>query len=194
MIVLLGINFAGAVFGYPSVQDVLELVFKSTGKDITLSGRTYLWELIWKEIGKHPWLGTGYGGFWLGLEGMAGQIAYLVRWGYPGQAHNGYLDILNELGVVGLFLLLAFVVQHAMQLVRLAAIDRPLALFHGALLVALLTLNLAEATLLRTTHLWWIVFVASVFEVNAILRKSQLGAVNRPIYTAAVEQFRRKAT
>lgn len=168
LIGLVCLHLAGIIFGYPSVEDVLEFVFRATGRDVTLSGRTYLWELILNQIQNHPWFGTGYGGFWLGLEGMSGQIAYLVKWGYPGQAHNGYLDILNELGVIGMLLVIGFIVQHWINLVRLAAIDRQLAFFHSMLLVALLAMNVAEATILRTTHLWWIIFVASVFEVGSI--------------------------
>lgn len=168
---LVCLHLAGIIFGYPSVEDVLEFIFRATGRDVTLSGRTYLWELMLNQIQNHPWFGTGYGGFWLGLEGMSGQIAYLVKWGYPGQAHNGYLDILNELGVIGMLLVIGFIVQHGINLVRLSAIDSRLAFFHGMLLVALLAMNVAEATILRTTHLWWIVFVASVFEVGSIIHQ-----------------------
>lgn len=170
LLTLTTMHLAGMLLGYRSIADILDFIFQLTGKDLTLSGRTYLWELMFNEIQKHPFFGTGYGGFWLGLGGMSGQIAYLVKWGYPGQAHNGYLDILNELGIVGIILLAIFLVQHIRNLMRLSAVDRQLARFHGALLVALLAMNVAEATILRTTHLWWIVFVASVFEVNAVLR------------------------
>jgi O-antigen ligase len=157
--------------GFPSLGDLLEVVFQATGRDLSLSGRTDLWGLMWIEAMKHPWLGTGYGGFWLGLDGMSGQIAYLVRWGYPGQAHNGYLDIFNELGLVGGLLLMAFLASHAHNLAMLSKKDRGLYSFHAAIFIAILTMNIAEATILRTTHLWWMLFTASVFEVAALTKR-----------------------
>jgi len=137
-----------------------------------------LWELMMAEVAKHPWFGVGYGGFWLGLEGAAGQIAYIVRWGYPGQAHNGYIDLLNELGVTGLTLVACAIAAHVRRLVSLAAVDREAARFHAALLVAILTLNLTEASILRTTHLWWIAFTLSVIEVGVLQRRSGLQAID----------------
>lgn len=164
-VLLVGHGF-GVVSGYPSIRDLQDLLYELTGRDVTLTGRTYLWELMFNEIAKHPWLGTGYGGFWLGLQGASGYVAYLVQWGYPGQAHNGYIDTLNELGIVGFSLLIAFVVHHSFNLLALAKKDLKYSLFHASIFIFLLTLNLAEAAILRTTHFWWMVFVASAIEVN----------------------------
>lgn len=152
--------------GFPSWQGMQDGFYHVTGRDLTFTGRTYLWELMFNEIAKHPWLGTGYGGFWLGMEGASGQVAYLVKWGYPGQAHNGFIDILNEIGIIGFSLLTAFIVQHMINISTMARIDRRYALFHASILVFLLTLNMAEAAVLKTTHFWWIVFMASVIELN----------------------------
>lgn len=187
MALVLVFHVAGVIYGYPSIRDLLEFVFKATGRDLSLSGRTDLWGLMWTEAMKHPWLGTGYGGFWLGLEGMSGQIAYLVRWGYPGQAHNGYLDIFNELGLTGILLLLAFLIAHARNLACLAQSDKKLADFHTAIFIAILTINIAEAAILRTTHFWWMLFVASVFEVaNLVQESAPQSDVKTPFKSSAV--------
>lgn len=159
-------HFLGAIYGYPSFYDIFNSIAQLTGRDITLTGRTYLWNLMLREISAHFWFGVGYGGFWLGFEGASGQIVSLVKWGYPGQAHNGYLDILNELGVVGLVLMFIFFIQHIRNIYVLNRADSPLAVLHGFFFLLLLILNLTEATLLRTTNLWWIVFIASVVEVH----------------------------
>ncbi len=157
----------GVAQGFPSSDRLLSALLSPTGRDVSLSGRTYLWELMVQEAMRHPWFGTGYGGFWLGLEGQSGQIAYQVRWGYPGQAHNGYLDLFNELGLVGCLIVFIFILQHSGNILKLLRKDRTLGNFHLALFVLLLVLNIAEATFLRTTHLWWLVFVASVVEVSS---------------------------
>ena len=169
----------GIVLGFPSLAKVSDSTAALVGRDITLTGRAYLWELMLTEAATHPWFGTGYGGFWLGLEGRSGQVAYLVRWGYPGQAHNGYIDIYNELGLVGLALALAFITLHARSLWRLAAIDRPLAGLHLALFVLVVVFNLAEAAILRTTNMMWILLVVSSMEVAMLTRKPSAPAPAR---------------
>ncbi|MBL8376625.1 MAG: O-antigen ligase family protein [Burkholderiales bacterium] len=174
--VVLGAHAAGVIFGYPTLQESLDAFFRLTQRDITLSGRTYLWQLMWAEIEKHPLLGIGYGGFWLGLKGDSGQISYLVRWGYPGQAHNGYLDILNEIGLVGTVLTLVFIFQHLQNLTRLFRQDVVGGLFHFSIFVLVATMNVAEATILRTTHLWWIVFMTSALEVQHLLNSTPMRA------------------
>lgn len=172
---------AGLVLGFPSLDELSRHLAKLIGRDVTLTGRAYLWELMLREVRHHPWFGTGYGGFWLGLEGASGQIAYLVKWGYPGQAHNGYLDILNELGVVGLGLLACFLAEHVRALARLRRTDPAQAAFHAALLVMVLVLNLAEAAILRTTHFWWILLVASAMEVRLLASLSPQQASRSPL-------------
>lgn len=179
--VIAAVFAAGVAYGFPSLEEASRFVAKLIGRDITLTGRAYLWELMLREVAHHPWFGTGYGGFWLGLEGASGQVAYLVKWGYPGQAHNGYIDILNELGVVGLLLLVAFLVEHVRALHRLHAVDPAQAGFHACLLLMVLVLNLAEAAILRTTHFWWILLVASAMEVRLLAQPSAATRVPGPV-------------
>ena len=167
-VLIVGAIGTGIVVGFPSLDRISGATAGLVGRDITLTGRAYLWELMLKEAATHPWFGTGYGGFWLGLEGRSGQIAYLVRWGYPGQAHNGYIDIYNELGLVGLAFVFAFIAMHAKALWQLAAYDRALAGLHLALFVLVVVFNLAEAAMLRTTNLMWILLVSSSIEVTML--------------------------
>lgn len=159
---------AGIWWGLPTLTEVSNSTAGLIGRDITLTGRAYLWELMMREVALHPWFGTGYGGFWLGLEGRSGQIGYLVGWGYPGQAHNGYIDILNELGVVGAALTLAFLIAHGHALTRLAKVSRSEASVHIALFVMIVVFNLAEAAMLRTTNMMWVLLMASCMEVRAL--------------------------
>lgn len=137
------------------------------GKDTTLTGRTALWQMMSHEIARHPWLGIGYGSFWLGLEGQSVSIVRFFSW-LPGQAHNGYIDVTNEIGFVGLGLLIATLLVHLSNLRRLYRAGEELhAVFHFALFVAALMLNFSESSLLRTTHIWWIILTISIVEVHA---------------------------
>jgi exopolysaccharide production protein ExoQ len=147
-------------------------VFASTGKSDTLTGRTYLWHLMSLEIEQHQWLGTGFGGFWTGVTGASGVLVSKLNWGPPSQAHNCYLDVLNEIGIVGAMLLLMVLLKHAANVIKLLRTDdHGIAIFHGAILLSSLIINYAESSLLRTTDLWWVVLCVSIIEVHARCRQ-----------------------
>lgn len=152
------------------VDKLLEVALGSVGKDVTLTGRTELWQMMGYEIARHPWLGAGYGGFWLGLEGPSYTIVRYFSW-RPGQAHNGYIDVTNGLGFVGLALLLSVLAVHLRNIYRLNRQGDSLAsVFHLAIFAAALLLNVSETSFMRTTHLWWIVLTISIIEVHVGLR------------------------
>jgi O-antigen ligase len=85
---------------------ISEEVSETMGRGSEMSGRTGLWTAL---LGLHtnPIFGTGFESFWLGewvnqLEG----IFYFI----PSEAHNGYLETYLNLGLIGLFLLIALLV------------------------------------------------------------------------------------
>lgn len=152
------------------VEALLNAGLGSVGKDSTLTGRTELWRMMGYEIARHPWLGAGFGGFWLGIDGPSYSIVRYFSW-RPGQAHNGYLDVINELGYVGLALLLVVLLVHLRNLYLFMRHGEGLrAVFHLAILSAVLLLNVSETSLLRTTHLWWLILTISVVEIHVRLR------------------------
>jgi exopolysaccharide production protein ExoQ len=71
------------------------------GRDATLSGRTDVWREVTRSIAGHPWLGYGFQSFWNGTVGESGRIILTLKWNF-GYAHNGFLEVLLQLGVVGL--------------------------------------------------------------------------------------------
>lgn len=170
--VLIGTSIAFGYFvveGELPVDRIFEHGLDSVGKDTTLTGRTALWRMMWLEIDRHPWLGAGYGGYWLGLEGPSAAVVSFFSW-RPGQAHSGYIDVINELGYVGLALLIAVLAIHARNIYLTRRHHEGLfAVLHLAILAAALLLNGSESSLLRTTHVWWIVLTISIVEVHVRL-------------------------
>jgi len=152
------------------VGAALEAGLGSVGKTTTLTGRTELWRWMGYEIARPPWLGTGFGGFWMGLEGPSYSIVRMFSW-RPGQAHNGYIDIVNELGYVGLALLLLVFLAHLKNIYYINRMgDGLTAIFHLAILLVVLLLNVSETNFMRTTHLWWIVFSTSIVAAHVSIR------------------------
>jgi O-antigen ligase len=64
---------------------------------------------------------------------------------YPGSAHNGYLDIANDLGVVGAALLLGYLFAFGRQVLQLLRVDRDQAVLYLALLLQQGFSNLTES-------------------------------------------------
>lgn len=168
--------------GDASMQAIADAGLGTVGKNSTLTGRTFLWELIRGEIAKHPWLGVGYGGFWMGMAGPSAAVIVRLDWGPPWQSHNGYLDVINEIGYLGLGLTVLMLLQQAWNLLKFSrGPHSALFMFHVAILVATVVGNITETSLVRTTHFWWILFVASLVEVQArLLRQPELYAKKSP--------------
>lgn len=80
------------------------------GKDPTLSSRTTIWGAVMMSIAKRPLLGWGYSAFWGGMKGEAGSLLVIIH--FPiGQAQNGPLEVLLNIGMVGLALIVGTFVQ-----------------------------------------------------------------------------------
>lgn len=93
-----------------------------TGKDDSLTGRVGIWAAVAEHALQRPWLGTGHGAYWVPNPTdatEAGEIVRRLQGFYPASAHNGYLDVLHDLGWIGLLLLLAYLLTHVRQALRL---------------------------------------------------------------------------
>jgi len=63
---------------------------------------------------------------------------------YPGSAHNGYLEIVNDLGWTGLVCLIAYIIMYARQSLQLLGIDRNQGALYLALFFQQAITNLSE--------------------------------------------------
>ena len=87
-------------------SDLPTIAAPALGRDASLSGRTTIWEFVVPMIGKRPWLGYGYGIFWLGESAPAGVFWYWSKQ-FELHAHDGYMQLLLDVGAVGLALFAA---------------------------------------------------------------------------------------
>ncbi len=90
----------GALWLSPAFQEQWKRGASEEGLE-TASGRTDLWQDAAPLIQSHLWLGYGFGAFWTGKTVMN----FSSDWN-PTSLHNGYLDTISEIGVVGLALAL----------------------------------------------------------------------------------------
>lgn len=79
----------------------IKFLFDLLGKDMTFTGRIYTWDFVIYMFLQSPIIGYGYGAIWLGSNfGLGSYIGRQINY-FASNAHNGYLDVLLQLGYVG---------------------------------------------------------------------------------------------
>jgi exopolysaccharide production protein ExoQ len=179
LFVVVIVSYGLAILNVVPGMDVLVTSITSvTNKTSTFTGRTPIWEIVKAHIALHPIFGTGYGGYWTVPPGPASAIVLRKLHFYPTEAHNGYLDIINDLGYVGLGLLLAFCANYVIVSLRLMKIDRSQGALYLGMLFYLLLQNLSESTWLDDGYTFMQIIFATVAMSRALLDvklKAQFG-------------------
>lgn len=158
----------------PSTSVMYSKILAALGKSETFTGRTAIWDLVLGESRFHnPWFGGGYGAFWVGRESVSGYVIIGNNL-YPGQSHNGYIDIYNDLGIIGLILLGMLIIVAIVNSARLLMANHNEGKLHVAIVLLCIFLNLGESTFLRNTTFMNIMFIASFIRVVAILNHRRM--------------------
>jgi exopolysaccharide production protein ExoQ len=137
----------------PGSEILLKPIAIITGKDTTFTARTQIWEIIRAHIQLSPFIGTGYGGYWTAPVPSSPSYAFVqIMNFYPTEAHNGYLDIINDLGYIGLLLLLGYLIGYIRQALTLLRVNYAQATFYLALMFQQLLTNLSESHWFILSH------------------------------------------
>lgn len=163
----LAVFFAGAS-GATVLVVYSEGVATALGRSSDLSGRTAIWSLVIPFTLERPIQGYGYSGFWAGASPESAAIdrvmGTIIQY-----SHNGYLEILLELGAVGFFLTLVFLgtgVRRAIYRSKLG--HSPVDLWPFSFMVYFLLHNFGECTILYQ-DLEWAICVGLVVGTDAVL-------------------------
>lgn len=118
-ITILFLIFAGSitVLAFLYAREIIASILALVGKNLTLTGRTDLWADIMVEVKKHLLIGCGYKAFWITDSPKILEVYETYIW-LPRQSHNGFLDVLNETGLIGLFSFLAIIINYIVTLVK----------------------------------------------------------------------------
>ncbi|MEK3646557.1 O-antigen ligase family protein [Aeribacillus sp. FSL M8-0235] len=147
-----------------NLSDILDLL----GKDITLTGRTELWLVVWGFIEKRLFLGYGYNAFWLGWEGLQSNYIYRVIGWTPYYSHNGILELLLQVGLLGTTIFLIIYIKTFFKAVKLIILGKNYYLMLPLLyLFYELTGNITESDLLSINSIYWIIFVYFYFILSS---------------------------
>lgn len=143
----------------------LEFIFGLFNRSVSMTGRVPMWEHLSKTyIVKHPWLGHGFGAFWM-QPGIMQKVQAIVRWGNPVRvSDNGYLDLWLGVGAVGLLLFLMILGLGFWHAFPRALQGRDLTSFFPLLLlVHILLINLSLSYLFENETFIWFLLVVVVF-------------------------------
>jgi O-antigen ligase len=168
--VLTGMICVGGILFLLAAPDAFTSV---TGRDVTLSGRTNIWQFALEMAAARPFLGYGYGVFWLGPN-SPGSLFWDTTLQFELSAHNGYLQCLLDIGMAGLLVSLVAVLGPLHRALTWScaksAYTHRSENFSEWLLIFFLILNVAEIRLFDPTSVVTFVFAY----VSAHLR-AQIG-------------------
>jgi exopolysaccharide production protein ExoQ len=148
--------------------DLIAAIFSIFGKDTTLTGRTDLWADIFSHTKNYLFAGCGYGGFWI-VDRPVIQDLYLEYTWFPNSSHLGYLDLLNETGIVGLLLVVLMICFYFMNNLKLVEPN-----LWKWLLLTVLILNVSESTLTVQNSLTGVIFIFSYLALYVALFKKDI--------------------
>ncbi len=148
----------------------INAVLAGLGKEKTLTGRTVLWETGFKLFYMKPYCGWGFDA----LTSILQQTHTKV-----GQFHNGYLDLAIRGGIIALVFLIGIVFKLCLALLKVAKDDYKLAITCGVMILGILVHNITEASFIRGTHQFWLLFLFVYFFLDDYQRYKKYAENNR---------------
>ena len=166
--------------------DVTNHIITWLGRRPDLTTRVPMWQDLLSMV-KNPLVGTGFESFWLGER----RNIMVDNWSIGGQAHNGYLDMYLNLGLAGLFFMLAWLLNGFRRLQNLMIFDPSTAILHFSFLVVIALYNWTEATFVGINNMiliFFFVYMSSNYALhkseNATIRDPQLSSAGDTAHTA----------
>jgi O-antigen ligase len=142
------------------------LLIDVLGKDLDLNGRMPIWTAAIQKGTEHLWFGHGFAGFWTSPEAwevIRGTWAAKVNTSRF-HAHNGFIDLFLDLGLVGLGLMVLSFVLLLTRITKLMGLmEGKEAFWMLQYLVVFFLTNLTIVRTFVTRDTTWILYVALAF-------------------------------
>lgn len=157
---LVGLVVAPFVIG-----SVVRAFFALIGRDATLSGRMTLWRLALEDIQDRPLFGYGYGAFWPSDFGSA--ISEQLAWRVV-HAHNGWIELLLAVGLIGSVPIVAMLVQSTWAILarRRRIGDDVLVDVAWLVLMGTIVVNVSDSTLSGPHNSYFLLFLVVAVEIH----------------------------
>lgn len=135
-------------------SEVIAPVLQAMGRNATFTGRTNIWEHITPQT-VNPIIGAGYWNFWGGPGGYA--INQAMRSLIP-NAHNGYLDMYLDGGIIGITMLFLMLITCGLRITKHLRFGGDVNHYHRmrfAVLMVMIIYNLSETAFARMSLIWF---------------------------------------
>ncbi|HEY9889544.1 MAG TPA: O-antigen ligase family protein [Candidatus Obscuribacterales bacterium] len=165
-LLILYLGVVAVTFGYTVLMAAWDQIFISIGRDPTLSGRTLIWEVLREPfISNRPILGYGRSAFWFSGTSIG---AFYSRIGFlPTHAHNGWYDLILDVGYVGLLLYILSAIQAWVRVFRLAySSNHAAAIWPLAFFAIFYINNYTESLMLYKLNLVWTLYMAACWSLR----------------------------
>jgi len=166
-----GLLLGLAVTAY--LQGDMDSVFALMGRNSSLTGRTQLWQFAAAAVLQRPLLGAGWDAFWGSFSGDS--IRALVGWDAP-HAHNAFIDLSLNIGLIGLGLFLAGLFDCFRRAIRYSRqIDRPFNLWPLLFLSYMFFYMFTETNQADRHSLFFVMYCAISVSLNAATAEQRVG-------------------
>ncbi|MEM8924719.1 MAG: O-antigen ligase family protein [Actinomycetota bacterium] len=135
------------------------------GKDVSLTGRIPMWEALVPIALERPWIGYGFGAAFGGYFSPVHELWVQARWN-PSHAHNAPLQIMLEVGLIGVAIYLVLYVRAVLRGITIvAAVPGPVGLWPLTFLTTVLMMSITEAGV-TSESLGWMMFVVATLSIS----------------------------
>lgn len=161
------------------------VILEALGKDPSLTGRTDIWAALMRRVADRPMTGYGYSAFWERDSAQADFIRLETGWDVP-SAHNGWIDLLVQLGWPGAVVVGAVIAIATLAvLIRLGGMGVREGFWSAGYLIVFVVLSLSESVLLNHANLPWallLVVLARALAKDPLPAPARLAPARRRAY------------
>jgi exopolysaccharide production protein ExoQ len=146
-------------------------VTEALGRKPDLTGRTEIWRIV-IPMAPNPVGGAGFETFWVGPR-VAQAYSQIGGLDATNEAHNGYIEVYLNLGLLGVGLIVVLLGQGYLKAVSAFRHDPAFAGLFVAYLVTTFTYNFTEAGF-RMLHLEWFFLLLSIMAASRVITLAEI--------------------
>jgi O-antigen ligase len=167
LLLMLGFGMVGFLALYIAYQPAIERLFADP---TSFTGRVSIWRVVFDYLADHPFLGSGFGGFWqVGANSPAHDYLNQQFQMLTAHSHDGYLEIWVTTGPLGLaLLLLSFLALPAYWFLTGSTRENQTLMVPAfAIWVFVMYQNLLETSFFDKDRQVWVIFLAAIATAHA---------------------------
>ncbi|ASI75439.1 O-antigen ligase family protein [Bacillus cereus] len=131
----------GAVFTFGIYLAMnINNIFGLLGRDLTFTGRTSIWNAIFTMMNNHWILGYGFDSFWIKDSATKNYVDFYMYTDVP-HAHNNYIDIVANMGIIGLLVVVLSFICYVINNMRINANKKELMDYFSIVFLILLFIH-----------------------------------------------------